>query len=105
MALKVIRKGIYFTEDLAEDLRTASYNSRQSESEIVRIALAAYLDSSEPQPDLDDSGEYETDEYQISPEAREAIARLSKDKDVPIPKVIEAVFRKQIVKYFEESDK
>ena len=99
MAQDLIRKGIYFTPDLAEDLRTASYNSRQSESKIVRIAVATYLDSD--LPDSVGSGEYETDEYQISPEAREAIARLSKDKDVPIPQVILAVFKKQIPKYFE----
>ena len=102
MALKVIRKGIYFTPDLAEDLRTAAFKSRQSESEIVRIAVATYLDSD--LPDSVGSGERETDEFRISPEAREAIARLSRDKDVPIPKVVDALIRKQIPKYFRESE-
>ncbi len=93
--LNVKRKGIYLTPDLEEDLRKLSFESRQSESKIVRAALVNYLDR-EPEPET-----LEPDEYEISSPARDAIRKLAEEKNVPIPKVIELVFRKQIPKYFE----
>ncbi len=80
----------YLTPEQIEGLRQLAYKTRLSESEIVRQAIDNYLQSDRP------------DDYRLSEEAKQAVDRMSAEKDVPVPKVIEATFRRQLAKYFKE---
>ncbi len=105
MAQNVIRKGIYLTPELMEELREYAHSNRQTESEVVRQALVEHFDPSYPVP-VDVDGETEIaedrmdDEFVINEECRNAIALLADEKNVPIDKCITAIFRKQIGRYF-----
>jgi predicted transcriptional regulator len=46
MAQNVIRKGIYLTPELMEELREYAHANRQTESEVIRLALVEYFDTS-----------------------------------------------------------
>ncbi len=81
----------YLTPEQIEGLRELAYKTRLSESEIVRQAIDNYLQS-----------EGLADDYTLSGEARQAVDRIAEDKNVPVPKVIEATFRRQLAQYYKE---
>ncbi len=89
MATRMVRKGLYLTPELFDDLRDYAHEHRQTDSDVVRQALANHLYT-----DPDDA-------FEINQECRDAIIRLSEDKNVAIDKCIDAIIRKQIPKYFE----
>jgi hypothetical protein len=102
MAQNVIRKGIYLTPELMEELRDFAHANRLTESEVVRQALIEHFDPSYPVPVETEIAEdrMDDDPFTIGEEARLAITKLSAEKDVPVDKVVDAIIRKQIPKYF-----
>ncbi len=103
MAQNVIRKGIYLTPELMEELREFAHSNRQTESEVVRQALIEHFDPSYPVPvETEIVEDRMADEFVINEECRNAIALLADEKNVPIDKCITAIFKKQIGRYFQD---
>jgi hypothetical protein len=100
MAQNVIRKGIYLTPELMEELREFAHSNRQTESEVVRQALIEHFDPSYPvSVETEIAEDRPDDEFVISEECRNAITLLAVEKNVPIDKCITAIFKKQIGRY------
>jgi hypothetical protein len=102
MAQNVIRKGVYLTPELMEELRDFAHANRQTESEVVRQALIEHFDPSYPVPVETEIAEDRTvdDPFAISEECRVAITRLSEEKGVPIDKCVNAIIKKQLPRFF-----
>jgi hypothetical protein len=92
------RKGTYITQEQVDQLRLHSFESRQSESEIIRQALDLYFE------ELKGKGKADPDQLSahLDPEVWEAVNRLAVEKNVDPLLVIEIALKKQVPqKYFE----